>query len=196
MKKYFWDYVYLLGVSGAIILFDQWTKALVRANLAFQEMWSPWPWLMPYVRIVHWKNTGAAFGMLQGFGGIFTILAIVVSVVILYYFPRVSRGDWYIRLAMALQLGGAVGNLIDRLTQGGVVTDFISVGRFAVFNVADASISIGVAVLILGMWLKEREDARLKPNPESEADPEPEEVQEEEQRKLSSQLFPEELKGE
>jgi signal peptidase II len=59
------------------------------------------------------------------------------------------------RLAMGLQMGGAIGNLIDRVVVGHV-TDFISVGTFAVFNVADASISVGVAVLILGVWLQER----------------------------------------
>jgi len=55
------DYTYLLIISGLVIILDQWTKALVRANLDFQDIWSPWPWLTPYARIVHWKNTGAAF---------------------------------------------------------------------------------------------------------------------------------------
>ncbi len=160
MKKYLKDYLFLLGIALTIIVLDQWTKQLVRENLAFQEMWSPWPWLAPYARIVHWSNTGAAFGMLQGFGDVFTILAMIVGVVILYYFPQVPRQDWPLRVAMGLQLGGAMGNLIDRLTRGHV-TDFISVGSFAVFNIADASISVGVAVLVLGMWIKERQDKKL-----------------------------------
>lgn len=155
MKKHFRDYTFLLGLAGTLIILDQWTKYLVRANLAYGEVWSPWPWLAPYARIVHWQNTGAVFGMFQGFGSIFTVLAILVSAAILYYFPQVPRHDWTLRLAMGLQLGGAVGNLIDRLTLGWV-TDFISIGGFAVFNVADASISTGVAILVLGMWLRER----------------------------------------
>jgi signal peptidase II len=57
---------------------------------------------------------------------------------------------------MGLQLGGALGNLIDRLTMNGEVTDFISIGAFPVFNVADGSITVGVIVLVLGAWLKER----------------------------------------
>lgn len=158
MKKYFADYAFLLSIAAVIVGIDQWTKSLVRANLAFQEMWSPWPWLEPYARIVHWRNTGAAFGMFQGFGDVFTILSIVVSLIILYYFPQVPRKDWPLRLAMGLQLGGAVGNLIDRVTIGSV-TDFISVGNFAVFNIADASISSGVAILVIGMWIKERQEA-------------------------------------
>ena len=156
MKKYITDYSYLLAIAGTVIALDQITKAIVRTQIPFGELWSPWNWLTPFARIVHWENSGAAFGMLQGFGGIFTVLAIVVSLAILYYFPQVPRGDWPLRLAMGLQLGGAVGNLIDRLTQGGIVTDFISVGNFPVFNVADASISSGVAILLVGMWWHER----------------------------------------
>lgn len=130
-------------------------------------MWSPWPWLEPYARIVHWYNTGVAFGMFQGFGGIFTVIAIIVSAAIIYYYPRVPADDWPLRLAMGLQMGGALGNMIDRLTQGHV-TDFISVGNFAVFNVADSSITIGVAILLLGVYLQERNKTKAdapKPDP-------------------------------
>jgi signal peptidase II len=155
LKKHFKDYVFLFVLAGTIVVVDQLTKSLVRNNLAVGEIWAPWSWLIPYVRLVHWTNTGAAFGMFQQMGGLFTILAFIVSLAILYYFPQVPARDWPLRLALAMQLGGAVGNLIDRLTIGSVV-DFISVGNFAVFNVADASISIGAAVLVLAMWLKER----------------------------------------
>ena len=163
MRKILRDYGYLLTLAALIITLDQWTKALVRSNLDFEEIWSPWHWLLPYARIVHWKNTGAAFGMLQGFGGVFTVLAIVVALAILYYFPRVPREDWVLRLAMGMQFGGALGNLIDRLTQG-YVTDFISIGTFPVFNVADSSISIGVAILIVGMWYRERDTMPVEPS--------------------------------
>jgi signal peptidase II len=159
LKRILNDYLGLGLMAGIIIALDQWTKALVKANVAFGDFWSPWPWLTHYARIVHWKNTGAAFGILQNFGGVFTILAIIVSIAILYYYPQVPREDRILRLAMGLQLGGALGNLIDRLTQG-YVTDFISVGNFAVFNIADASISSGVAVLIIGIWLKDRQSAK------------------------------------
>ena len=170
MKKYFRDYVYLLGIAGTVIALDQLTKYLVRTYLPIGEYWTPWPWLLPYARLIHVSNAGAAFGLFQGFGGIFTILAIIVSLVILYYFPRVQREDWALRLAMGLQLGGAIGNLIDRVTQGSV-TDFISVGNFAVFNIADASISIGVAILIIGMWIKEREQESSPENDDEEDRP-------------------------
>jgi signal peptidase II len=151
------DYLFLAFISGTIISLDQATKVIVRANLALGESWSPWPWLEPVARIVHWKNRGAAFGIFQNFGDVFAVLAVVVTLAIIYYFPRVPREDWPLRLAMGLQLGGALGNLIDRLTVGWV-TDFISVGSFPVFNIADASISIGVVVLILGIWIKDRQE--------------------------------------
>jgi signal peptidase II len=80
----------------------------------------------------------------------------VVVIAILYYFPKVPRNDWVLRLAMGLEFGGALGNLVDRLTQG-YVTDFISVGRFPVFNIADASISIGVVIMVLSLWSREKE---------------------------------------
>jgi len=160
LKKYIRDYVYLIAVATIIVVLDQWTKQLVRTLIPFGGSWTPWPWLAPYARIVHWQNTGAAFGMFQSLGWVFTILAFLVSIAILYYFPRVPRNEWAMRLAMMMQLGGAVGNLIDRLTQG-TVTDFISVGTFAVFNVADASISVGTVILVLAVWISDRKQKRL-----------------------------------
>jgi signal peptidase II len=168
LKKYFWDYAFLLGIAGFIVLVDQLTKYLVRTQLPFAGSWSAFVWLEPYIRIVHWQNTGAAFGMLQGFGFIFAILAVIVSIAILYYFPRVPSNEWAMRLAMAMQLGGAVGNLIDRITVG-TVTDFVSVGTFAVFNVADACISVGTVILILAVWDSDRRQKKLaQANPEQD----------------------------
>jgi signal peptidase II len=159
LKKTVSDYLFLFLFSGSIIVLDQLTKWLVRTNLAFSETWVPWDWLAPYARIVNWRNTGAAFGIFQNLGDVFKILAVVVSVVIIYYFPRVPKNEWYVRVALGMQLAGALGNLISRLTQG-YVTDFISLGKFAVFNVADSSISVGVAVLLVGVWINEWRDKR------------------------------------
>ena len=98
--------------------------------------------------------------MFQRYGMVFTVLAFIVSIGILYYYPQVPRNEWAMRLAMAMMLGGALGNLIDRLTQG-TVTDFVSVGTFAVFNVADACISVGTLILILALWNSERKQKKL-----------------------------------
>jgi signal peptidase II len=149
----------LLGISGTIVALDQWTKYLVRSNLLYGETWSPWEWLAPIARIVHWNNTGAAFGIFPAGGVIFTVVAIVVSAAILYYYPQVPREQIGVRIALPMQLGGALGNLIDRLSIG-TVTDFVSIGPIPVFNVADACITVGVAVLIVVMWIDERQRRR------------------------------------
>lgn len=148
-------------IAIVIVLLDQWTKGLVRANIPQGASWLPESllWLSPYARIVHWYNTGAAFGMFKDASMILTVLAFIVIGAILFYYPQVSRDDWSLRLALSMQLGGAIGNLIDRLTIGHV-TDFISVGNFPVFNVADASISVGAVVLFLGVWLQERAEKK------------------------------------
>jgi signal peptidase II len=160
-NRYWRDYLALFLIGGIIIGLDQWTKALVRANIPLAGDWLPsWlTWLMPYARIRYWYNSGAAFGFFQNGNTIFSILAVIVDCFIIYYFPRISRNDWWLRLAMGMQFAGATGNLIDRVIFHHV-TDFISVGNFAVFNVADSSISVGTAVLILGIWLKERADKK------------------------------------
>lgn len=156
------DYLMLFSVAGTIIALDQWTKWLVRENIELGGQWLPeWlAWLSPYARFVHWYNSGAAFGMFQNGNMVFTILAFIVIGAIIYYFPLVENEDWTLKLAMGLQLAGAAGNLIDRLMMG-KVTDFISLGTFPVFNIADASISVGVVVLLFGVWLKERKEKKL-----------------------------------
>ena len=161
MKKILSRYLFLAGLAGLIVILDQITKVLVRENIPIGEFWSPWPLLTPIARIVHINNSGVAFGMFQGQNGIFSFLAIIVSIAIIYYFPRVPANDWTLRLAMGLQLGGALGNLVDRVFQG-YVTDFISVGTFAIFNVADSSITVGVCVLLLGIWLQEKRKKAVK----------------------------------
>lgn len=159
-KRALRSYAILALVAGLIVLVDQLSKAYIRANFAEGvDMWAPWPWMLPYARILYVSNTGAAFGMFKGMSGVFTVLAFIVSLVIIYYFPRVSERDWALRLAMEMQLAGAVGNLIDRLVIGHV-TDFISVGNFPVFNIADSSITVGVVVLILSMWVQDQQQKK------------------------------------
>lgn len=157
MRKVFQNYWGIFTIATIIIALDQWTKWLVRTNIPEGQSWLPDSllWLSPYARIVHWYNKGAAFGIFQEGSMVFTVLAFIVSAAIIYYYPQVSQKDWPLRLAMSMQLGGAIGNLIDRLTIGHV-TDFISVGTFPVFNIADSSISVGCVVLLLGVWWQER----------------------------------------
>lgn len=156
-KKFLKTYWLLFLIAGIIITLDQISKAYIRANFVEGvDMWAPWPWLMPYARIIYVTNTGVAFGMFKNMGVIFAALAGIVSIAIIYYYPRIPIQDWTLRLALGFQLAGAMGNLIDRILFQGRVTDFISVGDFPVWNLADASITVGVAILLLGIWMQER----------------------------------------
>jgi signal peptidase II len=161
LKSYWFDYLVLLLVAVIIVTSDQLAKVWVRANVPLGGDWLPpqLAWLMPFARIRFWYNSGAAFGIFANGNDLFMVLAVLVAGAILYYYPRVARKDWWLRLALMLQFSGAVGNLTDRI-QFGHVTDFISVGNFAIFNIADASISVGVAVLILGVWITEMTEKR------------------------------------
>ena len=127
----------------------------MRTNIVSGATWLPQSllWLSPYARIVHWYNTGAAFGMFKDASMVLTVLAFVVIGAILFYYPQVEKDDWSLRLALSMQLGGALGNLVDRLTIGHV-TDFISVGNFPVFNVADASITHWSSLTVFGCLVK------------------------------------------
>jgi signal peptidase II len=154
------NYILLAFLAGVVLLVDQVTKEIIRTRLAFGDIWMPIEAVRPYMHIVHWSNTGAAFGMFQQGGMVFTVLAIVVSAAIIWYYRDSDSASWPVRIALGLQLGGALGNLVDRLFQG-TVTDFIWFGFFpAVFNVADGAISLGVALLLLDMLLEYRKSRK------------------------------------
>ncbi len=152
-SRTYWE---LVLISGIVIILDQITKYIVRTNLQLRETWMPWEWLEPYARIIHWKNTGVAFGLFQGRGWLFTIIGLAVVVVIILLYRRTIDHKRFWRVALAFQLGGALGNLIDRINpQVGYVVDFIWIGNFPVFNIADIAIVCGAAILIIGMWITE-----------------------------------------
>jgi signal peptidase II len=140
------------GLAFAVFIFDLITKSIVRRNLAVGESWPDEDWL---VKITHVTNSGAAFGILQG-AGIFLVVTAVIAIgaIVFYYmFPPLEHG--LLRLALGLQLGGATGNLLDRL-RFGEVTDFIDFPRYPEFNVADSSIVIGLFVIGAFFFLNER----------------------------------------
>lgn len=168
MKRFFQSTSSLYTIAFVIIALDQLSKAIVRSAIPLGSYYSLWDWLTPFARFVHITNTGVAFGMFQGNNALFIILAAIVSVVIMWYYPRVPAQDITLRLALGLELAGAAGNLIDRIFFG-FVTDFVSVGNFAVFNIADASITVGVAVMLLGLWFQEHKKKPDAPNDEEQA---------------------------
>ena len=148
-------YPFLIGLASIVVALDQYSKYLVRTHLAYGVDWNPIPWLSPYINLTYWTNTGAAFGIFQSGGTILAVVAVVVSFAIVYYYGQLPPGSWAVRTALGLQLGGAIGNLIDRMINGPVI-DFIHVTNFPVFNLADSSISVGVAILALTLLFEKR----------------------------------------
>ena len=150
---------YLALIALLVIGLDQFTKYVVKTNLALHESWMPFDWLAPIVTITHVRNSGAAFGIFPAGGTFFAIIGILVVVAIVYYYHELPPGYWWVRTALGMQLGGAIGNLTDRF-RFGEVTDFINFNFFPVFNVADSAITVGVALLVVLMTLEERRESQ------------------------------------
>ncbi len=163
--------VLALLVVILVIALDQWTKAQVVANLSPPETRSPIPIIGDYLTVYYIQSSGAAFSLLANN----VVLAVLIGVaicVIAYLYARIfNTGPLAFKLIFGLIIGGAAGNLIDRAIRGGYVVDFIffripQIGyHFAIFNIADASISIGVVLLFLFILLgglRKSGDARNK----------------------------------
>ncbi len=151
-------------IAASIFTLDQVTKVIVRASLDRGEVWPDRDWIL---NIVNVSNSGAAFGILQG-QTVFLIgtsLVGVAAIALYYFFPPLEHG--LLRAGLAFQLGGAAGNMSDRIRTG-KVTDFINFDFWPAFNVADASISIGVATIIVFFLLIETDRFRAPPEETSE----------------------------
>lgn len=145
-------------ITAVIIIIDHATKLVIESRLPLYHSWTPFPEL-PFIRITHVTNTGAAFGLFPDANPVFMTVAIIVSLVIVVYNYHLPGRHTLLRLALGLQLGGALGNLIDRFRLGHV-TDFVDVGPWPVFNVADASIVAGVTILAYLMWREHRREPK------------------------------------
>jgi signal peptidase II len=154
-----------LLVAVIALALDQLTTALVRGGLSAGERVD----LLPGVDLVHVGNRGIAFGLLDDAGSFVLVLAAVAFASLLAVFLTASdrRGLW---LPIGLLAGGAVGNLIDRIHQG-AVTDFIDIGPWPAFNLADVEITVGVEILV---WIYVfGETAEPEPKPGSAGPPRP-----------------------
>ncbi|MDD3762725.1 MAG: signal peptidase II [Nevskiales bacterium] len=145
--------VYLLWISLLAIVVDQITKQLIVRHLDWYDSIP----VLPHLNIVHMKNTGAAFSMMSDAPPfVFVLLGVGVSLGILWWLRRHPRQQTLLATALSLILGGALGNVIDRVSRGHVVdfVDFyVGTWHFAAFNVADIAISVGTALLLLDTLL-------------------------------------------
>ncbi|HEX9713868.1 MAG TPA: signal peptidase II [Actinomycetota bacterium] len=146
----------LILVAGIVLALDQATKVIVVASMLEGQT-------IPVIDgVLHWtfqRNPGAAFGLFTDFPVAFTILASAIAVGILVYARRVP--DRTHAVALGLVLGGAVGNLTDRVFRPpgvfrGHVIDFVDLRVWPVFNVADAAVVVGAILLILAQYAQER----------------------------------------
>ena len=135
----------LAALILAVFIIDQMTKAWVRASL-IEGASRP---SEGFLRITHVSNTGSAFGLFPNQTMFLLIASLVGIAVLLVFFRKQAGRGFMVRTSLGLQLGGAAGNLVDRITMG-KVTDFIDVGAWPVFNLADASIVTGIVILA---WL-------------------------------------------
>jgi signal peptidase II len=145
-----------LGLAALVVLVDQATKRLAEDRLEKSNIRSvPLPVVGDYLRFTYVENRGAAFGLLQDQTAFFVFVGLLVIGVIAASYRYLPRSGFRLHLALGLQLGGAIGNLIDRVRQGYVV-DFVDFGYHSnwwpVFNVADSAIVVGVALLALNAF--------------------------------------------
>ncbi len=140
---------WFFAVALAVLILDQGSKWAIRASLDRGDSW-PDGW---HIRIVHFVNTGAAFGIFQNSGPLLVVTSVLGVAALMVYLFNPGFAHPLVRLGLALMLGGAVGNLIDRISRGQVV-DFLKVPHWPAFNVADSAITIGVLCLLWAvLWM-------------------------------------------
>lgn len=144
-----WLSIFLLAI--VVFVIDRLAKATIQFSLAINQSITVIPGILD---ISHVRNPGAAFGLLRNQTAFFIVVTIVVVVLIIGYARRAARSDRLIRFSLGLQLGGALGNLFDRVVYGEVI-DFIDFKVWPSFNVADMAIVTGVGLFALALYRNE-----------------------------------------
>ena len=143
--------MFYLVATLVILLMDQGTKFFVTREMQLQESI---PVIPNIFQITYILNPGAAFGLFAYQTFFFIIVTLILIVVILYFYRRIPNGYRLLKLGLSFQLGGATGNLLDRLRNGYVV-DFLDFRVWPVFNVADMAVVIGMFLIIYELWKRE-----------------------------------------
>ena len=169
----------ILFVTALVVIFDQITKLSVKLHFFYGESIKV---LGDFVRFTYIENPGMAFGIRIGGRYFFTVFAALATVIILIYLYRIRHDRFASRFSLALILGGAIGNLIDRLAYGQVI-DFVDIGlgrtRWPVFNLADSCVTVGMIMLVVFVLFERDQPAAIsnaavfpdgRPTPSSEHD--------------------------
>ncbi|HHT01594.1 MAG TPA: signal peptidase II [Firmicutes bacterium] len=138
----------VLGIGLAAFVVDWLTKCWVKSALIPNQSL---PVLDGFFHLTYVQNPGAAFGILAERTTFFVMVTAAVVVLILFFAARQRGAGWTLRLALGMMLGGAMGNLLDRLRFGHVV-DFLDFRIWPVFNMADTFIVLGVGLFLISMW--------------------------------------------
>ncbi|MGL4476051.1 MAG: signal peptidase II [Shewanella sp.] len=149
-------------VAVLVFIADQLSKQWVLANFSLYESIN----LLPFLNFTYVRNYGAAFSFLSDAGGwqrwLFAAVAVGFSLVLTYWLRRQSASEWRLNLAYTLVIGGAIGNLVDRLMHGYVV-DFIDfywkTSHYPAFNIADSAICVGAVLMILDAFKQPKAEA-------------------------------------
>jgi len=144
-----------LLVATAALVLDQLSKHWIVVQLGPEPMTRFIPLVGDNIRLAYSQNTGIAFSLFQGQSDVLTIVALIIIAGAVYlYVTQLPHRRRLVQIAIGLILGGALGNVVDRVRLGFVV-DFIQVGWFPIFNLADSSITVGAALLMLQYALDE-----------------------------------------
>ena len=146
------DTLTLVGIAASILAIDQLTKFLLVSKVGPDRFEYRVEVVDGWLAIEYTENRGAAFGVLSGLVPLLTAVSIAVLIGLLLHFMRQAKPPVWHTLAIGGIVGGALGNLVDRVRLGHVI-DFLSVGPWPNFNAADSAITVGVLVLIWG-WTR------------------------------------------
>lgn len=141
--------LFIFSITIFIILLDQLTKYVISKYMIVSQSI---PIIKNILHFTYIQNTGAGFGLLKGWNTALIFISLIIIGIILFYFDRITR-EKTIHIPIALILGGAIGNLIDRIFIGHVI-DFIDFSIWPTFNIADSCITIGALWLIVYFWKK------------------------------------------
>jgi len=151
-KSNFLDPLPWMMLVIAVVL-DQVTKWQVIEHLAVGKSWPE----TGFFRFTHAWNTGTAFSLFQGQGDILTWVSLAAVGILSWIYRSIDKPSLLLRVAFGMQFGGAIGNITDRIRLGHV-TDFIDVGIWPIFNIADSSIVIGIGMMIFYFWFIDKKE--------------------------------------